>query len=104
MRKDQTTKDQLAKLQKQFDNLMAEKAKPCPSCGRCPECGRGGYAYPYPYPYIAPYRPYITWGGTNATSGYSVVGTTTNDMPTTFTMSGNMASGNILHPLTDATA
>jgi len=21
---------------------------PCPSCGHCPTCGRGGYARPYP--------------------------------------------------------
>ena len=31
--------------------------QPCPSCGRCPTCGRGGYfTQPYPYPYY-PYYP-----------------------------------------------
>lgn len=43
--------------------------QPCPGCGRCPTCGRGGYPYPYnPYPWY-PYYPYrsdqiptITWG------------------------------------------
>lgn len=40
--------------------------QPCPSCGHCPTCGRGGYFQPYynPYPYY--YQPSwtITAGGT----------------------------------------
>lgn len=28
---------------------------PCPSCGHCPTCGRGGYGF-------WPYRPYPYWG------------------------------------------
>jgi hypothetical protein len=45
--------------------------QPCPNCGHCPCCGRGGYhAQPlwpgYPSPYIGDW-PYggVTWGGTS---------------------------------------
>lgn len=53
-------------------------AKPCPSCGHCPTCGRGGLgAYPYPY-YPMPWyqrpwwetptaQPQVTWGYYDAT-------------------------------------
>ena len=49
-----------------------QEQQPCPNCGRCPCCGRGGYhtqPYPnYPYPYIGDSNPnpYISpnpWGG-----------------------------------------
>ena len=41
--------------------------QPCPSCGHCPTCGRGGYyGAPYPYWRSVPYptwpNPYITYG------------------------------------------
>lgn len=29
---------------------------PCPSCGRCPTCGKGGWGYGYP-----PYNPTPIW-------------------------------------------
>ena len=38
--------------------------RPCPSCGHCPSCGRGGRpwgVYPNVGPYTAPYRPF--WDG-----------------------------------------
>ncbi len=58
------------------DAWTAEQAKatsaphPCPACGHCPTCGRGGYiAYP---PYYVPYPqpvPYIYWGTKTITGG-----------------------------------
>jgi hypothetical protein len=35
-----TTPDWILQLQK----AALHKASPCPSCGRCPTCGKGGYA------------------------------------------------------------
>ena len=42
--------------------------QPCPSCGHCPTCGKGGYygqPYPYypqsPWPWYPNTYPYVTW-------------------------------------------
>ena len=36
--------------------VQATHAHPCPSCGYCPTCGRGGARVsPYPWPYTSPY-------------------------------------------------
>ena len=46
------------------NHQAAQKPQPCPHCGYCPTCGRGGYnAYPW---YPAPWRPYpyVTWSAT----------------------------------------
>ncbi len=52
-------------------------AQPCPACGHCPTCGRGGHqvapwVVPMPY-YPQPYQPWWgpTWtgGGTTITCG-----------------------------------
>lgn len=59
--------------------MNAAHQHPCPSCGHCPTCGRGGYTVaPYPY-WPRPYGPYwyggttaapqMTWGQTQTTSG-----------------------------------
>lgn len=53
--------------------------QPCPGCGRCPSCGRGGYhtAPFWPYqptnvPYPSPYNPWaIPMGTTTVTAGQS---------------------------------
>lgn len=45
--------------------------QPCPSCGRCPTCGRGGYVtWPY-YP-----TPWIWWSATasGATTNITIQG------------------------------
>jgi hypothetical protein len=55
-------------------------SRPCPSCGHCPTCGRGGYytqpywpSYPYSYPY-GPHRFEVTsW---NTSIGNSTVSST----------------------------
>ena len=40
---------------------------PCPSCGYCPHCGRGGHqTYPYPNPWIT-----YTYGTTCDSSPFS---------------------------------
>ena len=46
---------------------MTNDAKPCPSCGYCPTCGRRGY-YPMPYwvnPYWPGSRPLWPWWQVN---------------------------------------
>ena len=49
--------------QKAIDELLArlreeqsrkDDSKPCPSCGHCPTCGRGGHQ-------VAPWLPYTPW-------------------------------------------
>lgn len=53
-------KDQLGKLPKQnkIDNYSHFGDRPCPNCGHCPTCGRGGWSRPW-----YPYQPY--WLGDN---------------------------------------
>jgi hypothetical protein len=64
--------------------VQTDYRHPCPSCGHCPSCGRGGWGtypwrvYPYQYPYTVPYtmpRTYAYNGNPKAgiggvTSGY----------------------------------
>jgi hypothetical protein len=54
-------------------NTNAQHPAPCPSCGHCPTCGRGGWGtlpwYPYPYVPTYPYPYRITW-----TAPYTVTG------------------------------
>lgn len=39
-------------------------SKVCPSCGHCPECGRGGVqVQPHYFPYWPYYTPYQWYGG-----------------------------------------
>jgi len=50
-----------------FTTMAPAHAQPCPSCGHCPTCGRGGrQAVPYYYPWwqqpFNPWpEPHITW-------------------------------------------
>jgi hypothetical protein len=62
-------RDQLRRLQEQFDEQMKAANKPCPSCGHCPACGRSAQpVVPYFQPYNSPY-----WWGTPA---FAAAGTT----------------------------
>lgn len=56
---------------------------PCPSCGHCPTCGRGGYMGPYPtYPYpVWVSIPHVYVGDTQIGSG-----TTNIPSPTSWTI------------------
>lgn len=59
------------------DTFPGYTQQPCPSCGHCPTCGRGGHqAHPWtiPMPYYPtypnPYTPY--WGPTWISSGTTI--------------------------------
>lgn len=59
------------KLLEEYTKAQAQK-EPCPSCGHCPTCGRGGHqahpwAIPMPYYPTYPYQPY--WGPTWISNG-----------------------------------
>ena len=49
--------EQIKKVQEELDKQKVERGglnppyypfgQPCPSCGHCPHCGRGGYTHPF---------------------------------------------------------
>lgn len=45
--------EQFEQLKKLAESLNQKNSHPCPSCGHCPTCGRGGY-YMRPWPYYQP--------------------------------------------------
>ena len=53
------------------DRVIRQQRSPCPNCGVCPACGRGGfhitYVYPQPvypvYPLPAPGYPWLNTAG-----------------------------------------
>lgn len=50
--------DDMKTVLDQWNALKAAKAEPCPSCGHCPTCGRGGHQvapWVIPMPYVQPY-------------------------------------------------
>lgn len=64
--------EQLKQLRDELEKKTSAPV-PCPGCGRCPTCGRGGYwTNPYyvpGYPYSEPYK--ITWGPYTGTITYT---------------------------------
>ena len=56
-------------IQACWDKTAPFQLHPCPNCGRCPICGRGGYrADPFPHNPPNPHPfPWIVWPGTNTT-------------------------------------
>lgn len=56
-----TTIDDWLKIQKDHNGAGSH---PCPSCGYCPLCGRGGGIYTHPYyqpPLAPPWSPWSPW-------------------------------------------
>ncbi len=52
--------DYFQELKKKLES-QTNQAQPCPSCGHCPTCGRGGYhTQPNYWPYWHYYQPSYT--------------------------------------------
>lgn len=65
---DQTKKQEknyLENLRKQMEK-MQDKKSVCPSCGHCPNCGRGGWTPVYPV-MPTPVYPTTPWYGQTIT-------------------------------------
>lgn len=75
---DKPQNDQFEELKKLSEFLKQQQSHshPCPSCGHCPSCGRGGYLRTWPY-----YQPYWTgpvWVSDQTTIRYAVDGNVMN--------------------------
>lgn len=56
----------MKQLRELCEQMKNKSSQPCPQCGHCPTCGRGGSLRPWPY-YPQPYYTGPVWIFDNTT-------------------------------------